>query len=67
MTDLRNLIVRLRLSSVNNVRELHRILNEENWDIITHNIPVALFSVELDSEATNIADCVSGAAAPQHC
>lgn len=52
--SLRNLIMRLRLHRMNNIRELDSILNKENRNIIPNNIPVAFRSVHLHREATNI-------------
>jgi hypothetical protein len=50
--------MRLRFSSMDQVRELDGILYEEDGDIVAHDIPISLGSVELDGEATDIADCV---------
>lgn len=50
--------MRLRFSSVDQVRELDGILYEEDGDVVAHDIPISLGSVELDGEATDIADCV---------
>jgi hypothetical protein len=58
-TYLRNLIVRLGLSSVDYIRELHGILDEEDRNVVSNDIPVTLLGVELDGKTTNIADCVS--------
>jgi hypothetical protein len=63
---LRNLIVRLRLSSMDDIREFHCVLNEEDWDVVSDDIPVALLCVELDSKTTNITDGVGRATATQH-
>lgn len=49
------LIVRLRLYSVNDIGELDRLLNEEDWNVVTNNIPVAFVGVEFYSEASHIA------------
>ena len=53
---LRNFVMRFRLDSVHEVRELHRVLYEENGDIVADDVPVTLVSVELYSKTTNIAD-----------
>jgi hypothetical protein len=63
---LRNLIVRLWLSSVYHIGELHGILNEEYRNVVANNVPVTLFSVELDSKSTDIADGVCGSTATKH-
>jgi hypothetical protein len=60
---LRNLVVWLRLDSVNEIWELDSILNEEHRDVIANNVPVAFIGVELDSESTDIADCISATSA----
>ena len=38
-------------------------LNEEDGDVVAHNVPVALVGVELDGETTHITDRVGAAAA----
>lgn len=55
---LRNLIVRLRLNRMNNVRKLDSILNKEDRDIIPHNIPVPFSSIHLHSEAPDIPNSI---------
>jgi hypothetical protein len=55
---LRHFIVRLRLHSVNKIREFNSILNEENGNVISDDIPVAFFSIKLDGEPSDIADSV---------
>jgi hypothetical protein len=37
---------------------LHGILDKENGNVVANNVPVTLFSVELDRETTDIADSV---------
>lgn len=63
---LGNLIVWFRFASVNDIRELDRILNEENWNVVANDIPVALLSVELDSKTTDISHRVGAATASEH-
>lgn len=58
---LGNLVVRLWLASMDNIWELHGVLNEEHWDIISHNVPVALFRIKFDGKASNIANSICGA------
>jgi hypothetical protein len=50
--------MRLRLHSVNKIREFNSILNEENGNVISDDIPVAFFSIKLDCEPSDIADSV---------
>jgi hypothetical protein len=48
--------------SVNNIGKLDSILNEEYRDIVAHNIPVALVSIELNRKSPNISDSVGTSA-----
>lgn len=41
----RNFVVRLGLVGMDDVGELDRVLNEENRDVVTDNIPVALIGI----------------------
>lgn len=63
--SLRNLVVRLSLSSVNHVGELYSILDEENGYVVSDKIPVTLLGVELDSKSTDITDSVRRTPAAQ--
>jgi hypothetical protein len=56
---LRDFIMRLRLASMDNIWELHCILDEEDGYVIADNIPVAFLSVELDCESSNITNSIS--------
>jgi hypothetical protein len=60
---LRDLIVRLSLASMDNVWELYGVLNEENWDIISNQIPVSLLGIEFGCEPAHIANSIGTAAA----
>lgn len=57
--------MRFRLACMDNVWKLDRILNEEDGNVISNNIPVALLGIELDRKATNIAHSIGRAAAAQ--
>jgi hypothetical protein len=46
------------------VGELDCILNEENWDVVADDVPVAFFGVELGGKAANI---TNGVLMAQHC
>jgi hypothetical protein len=46
--------------------QLRLALDEEDRDVVSDNIPVALLSIELDGESTNIPDSVCGTAATEH-
>ena len=45
-----------RLGSMDKVRKLDRILNEENGDIIPNYIPIPFICIELDGKAADVAD-----------
>jgi hypothetical protein len=64
---LGNLVVRLRLASVDDIRELDRILDEENGDVVANDIPVALRGVELQGKATSVTDGVRATTASKNC
>ncbi len=59
---LRHPVVRLRLHRVDQVRELHRVLDEEHRDVVADQVPVALVGVELHGEAAHVARRVGRAA-----
>ncbi len=61
------LVVRLWLHRVDEVGELHCVLDEEDGNVIPHNIPVTLLCVELDGEPSDIAYSVSAATAALDC
>jgi hypothetical protein len=63
--SLGNFVVRFRLSCVDNIRKLHRVLNEENRDIIAHDVEIALLRIELDGETANITNGISRSTAAQ--
>ena len=63
---LRDLAIRVRLTRVDDVRELDGVLDEKHRDVVAHQVPVALFGVELRGPATGIAHGVGGAAGAQH-
>jgi hypothetical protein len=51
---------------MDDIGELDGVLDEEHGNIVAHNVPVALFCVELDCKASNISNSISGASATQH-
>ena len=55
---MRHFIVRLRLHGVNEVREFNGVLNEENGNVISDDVPVAFFCIKLDRKPSDIADGV---------
>ena len=56
-----------RLRGVDQVRELNCVLNEEDWNVIAHDIPIALLSVELDGKASHITHCVGATSRSKDC
>jgi hypothetical protein len=64
--SLRHREVRLRLGRVDQIRELHAVLDEEHRDVVADQIPVALVRVEFDGEAPNVARRVGRAALADH-
>lgn len=65
--SLGNLIVWLWFSGVNDIGELHCVLNEEDWNVVANNVPVAFLGVEFDGETTNISHRVGAAPASENC
>ncbi|MGY4515198.1 hypothetical protein ACVWWW_000766 [Lysobacter sp. HA18] len=63
---LRHLVMRLGFDGVHEVRELHRVLDEEHRDVVANEIPVALLGVELHREAAYVARGVLAAALAGH-
>src|SRR5258708_9151780 len=45
----------IALDSVVEVREAERIAEEKDWSIVSDDVPISLFSVELESKAADIA------------
>jgi len=60
---LRNLRVRLSLASVDNVREFYGVLDKENGNIISDEIPVSLLGVEFGRESAHITDSIGASTA----
>src|SRR5690606_19156486 len=46
--------------------ELDRVLNEEHGDVVAHEVPVALFGVELDGKAPYVARRVDRTSSARH-
>ena len=42
------------LAEWDQVRELDGVLNEEHWNVIADNVPVALLRVDFDGEAADV-------------
>ena len=58
---LRKAAVGLLLGGVDEIRELDRVLDEEDGDVVADDVPVALFGIELDREAAHVASKIGGA------
>lgn len=58
---LRDLPVGMRLAGVDDVRELDRVLDEEDRDVVADEVEDALAGVELGREPPGVADGVGGA------
>ena len=63
---LRHREVRLGLRGVDQIRKLHRVLDEEHRDVVADEIPVAFVGVELDGEAAHVARRVGRTAFAEH-
>lgn len=61
---LREAAVRFHLHRVDQVGELHRVLDEEHGDVVAHQIPVAFLGVELHRKSAYIARRIHRAGAP---
>ncbi len=64
---LRKCAVGLFLDGVDDVGEFDGILNKEDRDIVSHDVPVALLSVEFNGKAANISRKVNGSLATRDC
>jgi len=65
-SGLRHGVMRLGLDRMDQVRKLHRVLDEEHGDVVTDEVPVAFVGVELDGEPTHVAREVRGPALARH-
>ena len=63
--SLRDFIVRFRLPSMDQVRKFHGILKKEDGNIIAHNVPITLTSIEFDGETADITDSIGTSTATQ--
>ena len=57
--SLRNFNIWFRLRGVDQVCELDGVLNEEDWDVIADDIPIALLGVELDGKPPHVSHCIA--------
>jgi hypothetical protein len=63
---LRHLVVRLGLHGVDEVGELHRVLDEEHRNVVAHEVVVAFAGIELDGKAAHVAHRVGRTARAGH-
>ena len=63
---LRHREVRLGLGRMHQIGKLHRVLDEEDRDVVADEIPVAFVRVELHGEAAHVAGGVGRAAFAEH-
>ena len=61
------LVVWLRLRCMDYIGEFHRILDEENGDVVPDDVPVPFLGVELDCEAAHITDGIRASSAAEDC
>src|SRR5258708_36529053 len=54
----------IALDRVVEVREAERIAEEKDWSIVSDDVPISLFSVELESKAADIALRIGSPAFP---
>lgn len=64
--SLRHLVLRLGFNRMNDIRELDRVLNKEDRNVIPDNIPVSLRGIHLDGEPAHIAHRIRAALATLH-
>ena len=62
---LRHREVRLGLGGVHQVGKLHRVLDEEDRDVVADEIPVAFIRVELHGEPADVASGIGRATLAQ--
>ena len=49
------------MNHLTDVRKFDRVLYEEDWDVVSDNIPIAFFGIELHGKATDVSNCISTA------
>ena len=64
--SLGHFIVRFRLDRMNEIGKLNSVLNKEDGNIISYQVIVTFFSVELDGKAARVAYCIGRTAKPCH-
>ena len=64
--SLRKSAIRLLLGSMDQVRKLYRVLDEEYRDVVPNDVPITLLGVDLDREAPYIARQIGRTLVPCH-
>ena len=64
---LRDLDVRFGFPGMDEVWKLDCILDEEDWYIVSNDVPVSLVGVKLDSKSTNVSDGVCRPTTAEYC
>lgn len=63
---LRNFNIWFRLRGVDQIREFDGVLNEENWNVVSHDIPITLLGAELYGKAPDVTHCIGATSRPKH-
>ena len=61
---LRHLMMRLRFHGMDQIREFHRILDEEDRDVVAHQVVIPFLRVKLHGEAARIPRQITGTSGP---
>ena len=64
--SLWNFNIWFRLRGVDQVCELDGVLNEEDWDVIADDIPIALLGVELDGKPSHVSHRMATTPRPKY-
>jgi hypothetical protein len=60
-------IMRLGFARMDYIRKFHRVLDEEDWNIVADNVPVTLLCVKFEGEASHVSHCVGATSTTQDC
>src|SRR5271170_3766514 len=58
--------IRLLLRSMDQIRKFDRVLDEENRDVVSHQVPVAFLRIELDCKSAHVARHIGGTGISGH-
>lgn len=65
--SVREMSRRVSLLSVNEVRELRRVSEEEHWRVVRHCVPISILGPELDRKTARITSTVMAARLATNC